>query len=227
MSYDGLNAMISYVLCDLDGTILDTMDLILSSFHYTFEVGLGQTVSDRELLIYFGQTLDDQFRQMRPDLSSSDIARVVEIYRAHNHLEHDRHIDLIPGADQALKSLYQAGYPLGLVTSKRLDMARRGLEMFDLWTYFSVVVHHDSTTQHKPRPDPILEALRMLSADPQSVVYIGDSPYDMQAAKSAGCQALGLSYNTFTVDDLAQAGADCVYTTWEAALHWIMGQTDR
>ena len=226
MSYDGLSSMISHVLCDLDGTILDTMELILLSFHYAFEVGLGQTVSDDELLLYFGQTLDDQFRQMRPDLSSSEIERLVEIYRTHNHLEHDRHIDLIPGADHALKILHHAGYPLGLVTSKRLDMAQHGLEMFDLWAYFSVVVHHDSTTQHKPRPDPILEALRMFSADPHTAVYVGDSPYDMQAAKSAGCQALGLAYNTFTVDDLVKAGADRVCTTWEAALHWIMEQND-
>ncbi len=216
--------MISHVLCDLDGTILDTMELILASYHYAFLEGLGQTVTDAELMPYFGQTLDDQFAQMRPDLSDSEIERLVDIYRNHNHKEHDSHISIIPGADVALHKLYAMGYPLGIATSKRLDMARHGLELFGLWSYFSVVVHHDSTHLHKPHPDPLLAAIKDWGVDGSEVVYIGDSPYDMKAAKSAGCQALGLAYNTFTVNDLKQAGADTVHTTWDSALLWIFSQ---
>ncbi len=218
--------MINRVLCDLDGTLVDTMDLILASFHHAFEQGLGETVTDQELLVYFGQTLEDQFGRMRPHLSSEDIARVVDIYREHNHREHDARVFLVPGADQALEKLHREGYDLGVVTSKRLDLAQHGLELFGLWQYFSVVVHEASTRQHKPHPAPILLALEEWHVSSDHVVYVGDSPYDMMAAKAAGCVGLGLAYNTFSVEDLIKAGADTVHTTWDSAVAWIMAQRE-
>lgn len=216
--------MINRVLCDLDGTLVDTMDLILASFHYAFETGLGELVTDQELLVYFGQTLEDQFGRMRPHLTAPEIARMVAIYREHNHREHDARVFLVPGADRALEKLRNEGYDLGIVTSKRLDMAQHGLELFDLWQHFSVVVHEGSTSQHKPHPAPILRALELWQTSSEHVVYVGDSPYDMMAAKAAGCTALGLAYNTFPSEDLRQAGADSVHTTWESAVNWIMAQ---
>ncbi len=216
--------MINRVLCDLDGTLVDTMDLILASFHYAFEAGLGETVTDQELLVYFGQTLEDQFGRMRPQLSPQEIARLVAIYREHNHREHDARIFLVPGADKALEKLRNEGYDLGVVTSKRLDMAQHGLEMFNLWQYCSIVVHQASTRQHKPHPAPILRALELWQTSSDQVVYVGDSPYDMMAAKAAGCTALGLVYNTFSGNDLVKAGADSVHATWDSAVNWIMAQ---
>ena len=213
---------INRVLCDLDGTLVDTMDLILASFHHAFEAGLGETVTDQELLVYFGQTLEDQFGRMRPHLGAEEIARLIAIYREHNHREHDARVFLVPGADLALEKLKHQGYDLGVVTSKRLDMAQHGLELFGLWPYFSVVVHQASTSQHKPHPAPILRALELWQTSAEHVVYVGDSPYDMMAAKAAGCLALGLAYNTFPADDLLKAGADSVHANWDSAVRWIM-----
>lgn len=212
--------MTPVLLFDLDGTILDTTELIIASFLYTFAEGLQETVSREEVMQYFGRSLDDQFRIMRPELEAADVDRLVALYRTHNHAHHDQMISLIAGAGEALHRWQQRGVPMGLVTSKRLDMTERGLRRYDLWPLFATIVHHDSTSRHKPDPDPLLLALKELQAQPESSWYIGDSPYDMRAAKSAGCQAIGFCYNTFTSRELEEAGADHLVRSWPELYAW-------
>lgn len=212
---------IEAVLVDLDGTVLDTTRLILDSFHYAFREGLGETVSDAELLEHFGKTLDDQFAEMRPGLSPSEVDRLVGLYRAFNHAEHDRLVTVIPGADAVLAQLHRQGRPLGVVTSKRLDIARHGLERFGLWPLFGVVVHHESTRRHKPHPEPVRLALATLGVNPARTVFIGDSPYDMLAGRAAGCRALGYLFNTFDRQRLVEAGAERVMESWEDIEKWL------
>ncbi len=214
------------LLFDLDGTILDTTELIVASFIYTFAEGLGQTVTKEEVLQHFGRSLDDQFRVMRPDLGSAEIARLVSLYRLHNHAHHDSMVTVIPGAEQVLRALAAGNVPMGIVTSKRLDMAQRGLELYHLWPLFSCVVHHDSTPEHKPKPGPVLRALEEMQASAPDTWYIGDSPYDMRSAKAAGCHAAGLCYNTFTEPELLNAGADFAVHSWPELYEWWQNRAE-
>ncbi|PSR37318.1 MAG: HAD family hydrolase [Sulfobacillus thermosulfidooxidans] len=208
------------LLFDLDGTILDTTELILASFVYTFKEGLGETVSREQILQHFGRSLDDQFRIMRPNLSGEEIDRLVALYRKHNHAYHDQMIALIPGADVALHQWAEQGVPMGVVTSKRLDMTKRGLQQYGLWSLFQTVVHHDSTSRHKPDPEPLQCALANLKARPEDTWYIGDSPYDMRAARAAQCEAVGFSYNTFKAEELVAAGAGHWVQSWSELYSW-------
>jgi len=216
------------LLFDLDGTILDTTRLILESFKYSFLQGLQEVVTDEELLPHFGRPLEEQFRLMRPDASEATIKNLLKIYREHNHREHDRLTRVVPGAPEALRELARQGFILGVVTSKRLPLTERGLVQFGLRELFQVVVHADSTTRHKPHPEPIEHALALLGAEAGAAAYTGDSPYDMMAAKAAGVEAIGLVYNTFTDDELWRAGADAVFHTWDAlASYFLMGAKTR
>ena len=214
-------------LFDLDGTILDTTELILNSFVHAFREGLGETVTEDELMVHFGRPLLTQFRVMRPHLEDAEIDRLVNIYRQHNETEHDRFVTVVPGADEGLRTLHAKGFPLGIVTSKRLNLTEHGLRLFGLLDLFQVVVHMDSTPRHKPHPEPVQHALSLMGGTPEQAAYVGDSPYDMTSGKEAGVHTVGLVYNTFTESVLREAGADVTVRGWpeivETLLTWAEG----
>ncbi|WP_338055106.1 HAD-IA family hydrolase [Sulfobacillus harzensis] len=210
-------------LFDFDGTILDTTDLILKSFAHTFETGLGESISREELLVHFGRPLAEQFRIMRPALSDAEIERLVAIYREHNEITHDELVSIVPGADAGLRRLKALGFPLGIVTSKRLNMTEQGLKGAGLFDLFDVIVHMDSTPNHKPHPEPVQHALKIMGGAPERAAYVGDSPYDMAAGRAAGVRTLGLIYNTFSEPVLREAGADVIAHDWEQVVETLLG----
>lgn len=211
-------------LFDFDGTILDTTDLILKSFVHAFQQGLGEQISHDELMVHFGRPLGEQFRIMRPHLPDVEVDRLVAIYREHNEREHDALVQIVPGADAGLRRLADAGFPLGIVTSKRRALTEHGLKGAGLFDLFEVIVHADSTVHHKPHPEPVEHALRLMGGTPANAVYVGDSPYDMASGHAAGLRTVGLIYNTFDETTLRTAGADRVVHSWpdivEALLGW-------
>lgn len=210
-------------LFDLDGTILDTTNLILQSFVHAFAEGLGQVVTHEELMVHFGRPLEAQFRIMCSDLPGDEINRLISIYREHNEAQHDAWVSLVPGAGEGLRELAHQGYALGIVTSKRLDLTVHGLQLFGLDELFEVIVHADSTTQHKPHPEPVQRALELMKGDPDRAAYIGDSPYDMAAGCGAGLHTVGLVHNTFSADVLRQAGAEVVVSRWSEVVQTLTG----
>ncbi len=205
---------IATVLCDLDGTILDTTELILASFRHAF-ASRGEVVPDTLLLEHFGRPLAESFRRLRPGWSDDEVRQMVGRYLDHNHQEHDGGVSLVPGADGALHTLRSLGYRLAIVTSKREAMADHGLTLFGLRALFEVLVHADSTALSKPDPAPVQYALRQMDVPPQRAVMVGDSPYDMMAAQRAGCHTVGLVHNTFSASDLLGAGAERVVSRWD------------
>lgn len=211
-------------LFDLDGTILDTTDLIMKSFIHTFQEELQETVSREELMLHFGRPLEDQFRIMRPTASDEMVGRLVRVYREHNEVFHDQLVTVVPGAAEGLQTLFNAGHPLGIVTSKRYDLTAHGLRQFGLLDLFQVIVHSDSTEHHKPHPEPVEHALHLMGKEPRYAAYVGDSPYDMRAGREAGTRPLGLVYNTFSEAALREAGAADVVDSWprivETLLSW-------
>ena len=209
-------------LFDLDGTILDTTNLIVESFIYTFAQGLGEVVTREDVINHFGRPLMEQLQTLRPQLPNDELVRLAGIFHHHDQSEHDRLVALVPGADQGLARLAAQGFRLGVVTSKRLDLTLQGLKMFHLEQFFEVIVHMDSTVHHKPHPEPVQHALALLEADPSQAAYVGDSPYDMCSGHDAGVRTLGLVYNTFSSEQLRQAGADCVVESWGQVVEVLM-----
>jgi len=216
-----------HFLFDLDGTILDTTELIMTSFIHTFHEGLGEDVTREELMVHFGRPLEEQFETMRPQLSEDAIARLVNIYREHNEFEHDRFVSVVPGADRGLRTLAEAGFPLGIVTSKRLALTVQGLKQFGLYELFQVVVHSDSTKNHKPHPEPVEHAMALMGGKPGEAAYVGDSPYDMAAGRAAGVRTLGLVYNTFSEATLREAGADRIVQGWPDIVDTLLDWANR
>ena len=102
-----------------------------------------------------------------------------------------------------LPTLRLEGRRLGIVTAKRSETVRLAFDRLpELEANFDVVVTADDTERHKPSPDPILEAIGRLGATPDDAAYVGDSPYDVRAAKAAGVFAVAVAWGGIHDDDV-------------------------
>ena len=212
--------MLGAALFDFDGTLVDTTDLIYQSMrHATGEV-LGREISRDVLMANVGQPLP---RQMEL-LSAEHAEALLDSYQLHNEANHDALIREFPGVEESLARLKAAGVRVGVVTSKRrfsVDMALKkfpGLgDVVDQW------VTMEDTTEHKPRPGPLLKGLEMLGNVPrEQAAYVGDSPFDVTAAKAAGVESVAVSWGAFSEDALRAAEPDQLVPDLDAAVDVLL-----
>jgi len=208
------------VLFDLDGTLIDTTDLILSCFHHCWEKVCGITHDRAALLQTFGMPLSDAMcrlvdaaKQLHPDPrndheTSHLVERLVSEYRAFNLANHDTLAQPFGQMREALVELRRRDYSLGVVTSKGRDLAVRGLNLCSLGDLFDTAVFLEDTNRHKPDPAPILEALSRLNASSLSAAYVGDSAHDIIAGRRAGVHTIAALWGPGCRDDLEQAMPD-------------------
>jgi len=178
------------VLFDLDGTVIDSGAIILASMRHAAETVVGGEWSDGELMkAVGGPGLEAQMVALDPDR----VDELVRVYREHNETLHDQ-LESCLGMEDVLATLKERGHRLGIVTAKRRVTVDLAFARLPLEHLFETVVGGDETEQHKPHPAPLLLALERLGASPEDAAYVGDSPFDMQAAKAAGLYAIGVSW---------------------------------
>jgi pyrophosphatase PpaX len=183
------------VLFDLDGTLIDSIALILSSYRHTLVVHRGSTPSDDVWLAGLGTPLRAQFRSFSDD--DDEIAAMVATYRAHNLANHDAMVRPYPGVTRAVTAMHACGARLGIVTSKTREGAVRGLAHCGLDGLFDVVVGADDVERHKPDPEPVRRALELLGAPADGTVFVGDSPHDLAAGRAAGVATAAVGWGPF------------------------------
>jgi pyrophosphatase PpaX len=196
------------ILFDLDGTLIDTIELIVAAARYAFASRPGPAPTEAEIRATIGRPLVTQFGPWLVD--EHDLPFLVAKYREHQLEHHDRLTTVYPGIPDALASLHTAGCAMGIVTSKVGFMAERALVHVGLREYMQVLIASDSTTKHKPDPEPVLVAMERLGARPEETVFVGDSPYDMMAAVAAGVRPVGVAWGAFETTVLLSAGAAVV-----------------
>ena len=192
------------VLFDLDGTLIDTYDIILASFRHTTRTVLGREIPDEVLMQKVGQPLVTQMWDFTDDQEVHD--RLVDEYRAHNDVIHDERVALFPGVADALADLAAMGCPMGVVTSKRSGLARRALELTGVAGRFAFVLGPDECPAHKPDPAPVAQGCAELGLTPARCLYVGDSPFDIQAGNGAGCATAAALWGMFPPEVLAAEG---------------------
>jgi len=186
------------VLFDLDGTLIDSGPMILASFRHATRSVLGRDIPDRELVASTGGSkLEDQMSVFDADR----VDELVAAYRTHNTPLHNE-LECCVGIERVLAELKGQGRTLGVVTAKRRMTVELAFRRLGIERWFDVVVTCDDTAAHKPDPEPILLALERLGARPEDAAYVGDSPFDIGAARAAGVFAVAVSWGGMhQVDD--------------------------
>ncbi len=190
-------------LFDLDGTLLDSMELILTSFHYTTRLHLGHDIPDSQWLAGVGTPLRTQLAKVAR--SEDELDAMMDTYRTFNLDQHDVMVRAFPGVVDMVKELHRLGAKLALVTSKLSDGANRGVRLLGLDEELSVRVCADDVQHGKPHPEPVLKALAALDASPESALFIGDSAHDIEAGRQAGVKTVAVGWGPIPREELEAA----------------------
>jgi pyrophosphatase PpaX len=179
------------VLFDLDGTVVDSGGIILASMRHATRQVLGREIPDEALMATVGGPgLEAQMLEFGGE---DHLEELVRVYRAHNEPLHSE-LQLCFGMDDVLVRLKDEGRRLGVVSAKRRSTVELAFAATGVGKIFDVVVGGDEAPNQKPAPDTLLLALERLGASPAEAVYVGDSPFDMGAAKAGGLYGIGVTW---------------------------------
>lgn len=189
------------VLFDLDGTLADTVPLIVATFQRTVSQALGWEPTLAQCKEWIGRSLTETFTTLAPEVADELTARYLE-WNLANHQAYVRPFD---GVGALIGGLRASGRPFGVVTSKRHASALVSLECVGLTGQIPLLVTEEDTATHKPSPEPLLHALNQMGADAADAVYVGDAIVDMQAARAAGVRGIGVTWGAASAEELRAA----------------------
>ena len=202
------------VLFDMDGTLLDSISLIVESAVFAFDGREGPRPTRAEWQALIGTPLDAMLKPWSVD--EADAAFVKARYRQFQLENHDRFVRLYDGVPEVLAELYARGHPMAIVSSKLDAGIRRSMDHFDLTKYFDVIVGIEHTQNHKPHPEPVLFALSKLGVSATDTLFVGDSPHDVESGNAAGVTTVAVPWGAYTRDEIAHA----------RPAHWIDAMPD-
>lgn len=181
---------IETILFDLDGTLIDTNELIQVSFEYTFKK-YNYNFTHEEILSFNGPPLWDTFYQLNPDLAPE----MMQTYQNHNHAHHEAYLKIYPHVLETVNKLKSEGFKLGIVTSKKKEGVDLGLNITGLGQYFDTIITVDDVIHPKPHPESVVKAMQDLDALPEQTIMIGDNYHDIEAGKNAGTLTAGVAWS--------------------------------
>jgi pyrophosphatase PpaX len=213
--------LLKAALFDFDGTLVDTTEMIYQGMRHAASTILGRDDIPREtLLANVGQPLPRQMELI--DAERSEL--LLEAYRQHHEENHDALIQEFPDVEKSLSRLRSAGVKVAVVTSKRQLSVEMALKNFpDLRYVVDRFVTMEDTTEHKPHPEPLSRGLELLGGVPkENAAYVGDSPFDVEAARAAGLTSVAVSWGAFSGDMLREAEPDHLVPDIESAVDVLL-----
>jgi HAD superfamily hydrolase (TIGR01549 family) len=209
------------ILFDIDGTLIDTVDLIVKALDYTYQKHLGVALPREEIRRLIGLPLKVQMRYLDDRVAGNaphDLMEADEVAYYQAHRDQER---VIPEAVQAVQAAYRKGYVVALVTSKNREELRISLPKLAIDAYVDTIVTSDDTERHKPAPDPVLKALEWLHVAPEQAIYIGDTVFDLSCGRAAGVFVGAVAWGAHLPEDLRAAQPDYYFETPADLLSWI------
>jgi pyrophosphatase PpaX len=218
-----LSAVLDTVLFDLDGTILDTNDLIIESILHVMRD--DDAVFSREHIIpHMGKPLREQFQHFTGE---QEVEAHISKYREFNLRMHDEFVQAFPYVLEVAEELKKHNVKLGVVTTKMRLTTDMGLQHCGLTPYFEAVVTLDDVSRAKPDPEPVEKAMAALGSKPGSTLMVGDSQFDIMAGKAAGVLTAGVAWSLKGEAFLAQYEPDYMLHDMRELLHIVGIERDK
>ena len=172
-------ARYTHIVFDIDGTLVDTQQPILTALKETMLELAGKDMAISELLFTFGIPGEEGLRQLGIEDTKAGILVWNEHIRLYRHL-----MVLFPGVMELISALN--GINIGIVTSKAVFEYEEEPALQPIRPIVCAAVCADHTEKHKPEPDPLLKYMELTGAKREEILYIGDSKYDEMCAHAAG-----------------------------------------
>ena len=195
------------VIFDLDGTLADTIDLIIACYDHALNSVLGLRADPAVARTWIGRTLTSTFAESWPDRAEE----LAEAYRAFNRIHTPTMVTAYPGIPELLADLRSGGVVAGIATSKGREVADRTIHYAGI--DLPVTVSASETDRHKPNPEPLWLARDLLGMAGRPAVYIGEALVDVQAAQAAGMDGIAVTWGAGEPDALRAASPTAVAST--------------
>jgi len=180
---------IMVILFDLDGTLIDSTNAILESFHHSFDVHELIHPEDEEIKALIGYPLDIMYIELGVNKNSA--WDLVATYKEHYRKISTQKTYLLESAKEAVIEASKFA-TLGIVTTKTGLYSRVLMEHFELMDYFEVLIGREDVENPKPHAEPILKALKLLDTKSKDIWIIGDTKLDLISAQNAGIESIGV-----------------------------------
>jgi len=177
------------ILFDLDGTLIDSTDAIVSTFHHACDEHNFKRVSDEEIMALIGYPLDIMFESV--GVKDEKVWDFVAAYKERYRKISTQKTELLECAREALERASKFA-TLGIVTTKTGSYSEILMEHFDLMRYFDVLVGREHVEHPKPHAQPILKAVQNLQTEGKEIWMIGDTKLDLICAKNAGVNSIAV-----------------------------------
>lgn len=188
------------ILYDFDGTLVDTVPMILSCFKCAFLEVVGFEEDEDFLLSTIGLPLVHAFVKYEPSIQKS----LYEAYQRENARTLGNSVRVFDGINEGLSLLQNMGVRQGVVTSKKRETTLFSMRQFEMESFFEVLITREDTELHKPNPEPLFLALKAMGiSDISRVLYVGDSIHDLRCASNAGMDSAAVNWTYMPKNELA------------------------
>jgi len=205
------------ILFDLDGTLIDSTEAILESFHHTFDFYNYEHPQDAEIKALIGHPLDVMFSRL--GVKNDVVWDFVETYKEHYRQISTQKTKLIPHAKEAIELAYEFA-DLGIVTTKTGKYSEVLMEYFGVMEKFKVLIGREHVENPKPHAEPILKALEVFDKHDKDIWMIGDSELDMIAADAAGIDSIAVLSGYDSSDSLKKI-TNIIFNDAYEAVKWL------
>lgn len=192
---------IKTILFDLDGTLLDSNELINASFKHTFKT-FNFPITSEQIKTFNGPPLRKTFKSFDPER----VDDMIKTYREFNISHHDDYVTVFPKVMETIDQLANKDIQMAIVTNKVRDVVKLGLSLTGLDQYFTpkVVITLDDVKHSKPHPEAVIKAMEIVNSDPKSTLMVGDNFHDIEAGHHAGVKTAGVAWSDKGRDFLQQ-----------------------
>lgn len=217
-----MSTELNTVLFDLDGTLVNTNELIIQSFLHTFDQFCPGRFRREDVIPFLGPPLRETFESINKD----QVEEMMKCYREFNMAKHDEYVKEFDGVYDTVKKLYDSGVKMGIVTTKLRPAVEKGLKLSRLAPFFDVVVTLDDVKNAKPDPEPLFKALDQLGGKPEEAIMVGDNHHDIIGGKNAGTKTAAVAWSIKGEQFLRQFEPDYMLQEMEELLP-IVGVTKK
>ena len=177
------------ILFDLDGTLIDSTEAILESFHNSYKIYNRQSPNDEDIKALIGHPLDVMYTEL--GIEEDKVWDFVNTYKEHYRLISRQKTVMLPRAVEAIE-LASKYFQLGIVTTKTGRYSQELLEHFNLMHHFEVLIGREHVENPKPHAEPILKAIESLTCKADECWMIGDTRLDLGSANNAKVKSIGV-----------------------------------
>ncbi len=205
------------IIFDVDGTLAATNDLIFASFNYVAEKYLNKKLSNDEIIALFGPTEDVILKEWMNKQYEEARKDYFDFYESQHHLM----AEIFPGIKEILQFIKSKKIPLSIYTGRGRNSSYITLKTIGLYHFFDMIVTGDDVVNHKPSPEGINKFIDAFQLDRKKVLMVGDSIYDVEAARTAGVRSCLVLWDRDANEKYSNVEADYTFSSLEEFYNFL------